>query len=209
MSEMLRRRVQERLAALEINPFEAARRAKLERSFVNDLLIGKKSTIREGGIIRLAEALECDPEYLTGAQSRPVRGENPTGLPLAGIVELGAWREDGESAIPETPIPIAPDPRFPPERIKIYLVRGDHAAGLGISDGSVICVLAGETNVREGDILLAERTRGSEKELSIRVLTAGALSARPGKGSIQSIPLGSAQVVGIVVNAQRVFGPQN
>ena len=56
--------VQRRLAELGINPFEAARRGHLERSFVNDILNGKKHSIRGDNATKLATALEVDVVYL-------------------------------------------------------------------------------------------------------------------------------------------------
>ena len=56
MSQRLRSRVQTRLAALGINPFEADRRAGLARGYVNDLLIGKKASMRPAALGKLAEA---------------------------------------------------------------------------------------------------------------------------------------------------------
>jgi hypothetical protein len=60
----LRMLVSRRLAELGINPFEAARRGGLERSFVNDILIGKKRSVRGDNIGKLAVALETDPVSL-------------------------------------------------------------------------------------------------------------------------------------------------
>lgn len=71
MDSTLAERVRERLEALGINPFEAARRAGFERSFVNDLLIGRKKSVRGAALLRLATALGCDPAYLVGMQAAP------------------------------------------------------------------------------------------------------------------------------------------
>jgi phage repressor protein C with HTH and peptisase S24 domain len=54
----LKSRVEKRLKVLNRNPFEAARIGGLERSFVNDILIGKKESVRERSLQKLATALD-------------------------------------------------------------------------------------------------------------------------------------------------------
>jgi len=206
MHETLKTRVRERLNALGLNPFEAARKAGFERSYVNDLLIGKKSTIRQGGIDALAEALQCDPDYLTGLQAVPTAGEGADlRMPLAGIVEAGAWRELG--ADPGLTLPAMPDPRYPVDAQETYIVRGDHAAGFGITDGSAI-VVVGMKTYRDGDVVLVRREKDGAFELSIRMLAGGALRARPAAhlGQIAPISAKDAGIVGLVSVSYRVFG---
>ena len=106
MSQRLRSRIQTRLAALGINPFEADRRAGLARGYVNDLLIGKKASMRPAALGKLADALDCDPDYLNGVLATPRPGQTPagTGVAIEGIIEPGVWREPGASVlIPATP----------------------------------------------------------------------------------------------------------
>jgi transcriptional regulator with XRE-family HTH domain len=211
MDNLLRERVRERLTTLEMNPFEAARIANFERSFVNDLLIGKKTTVRQSKLPALAKALDCDPEYLIGLQGTPRAGEGAGvgSLRLAGIVEAGAWRTAAGTLPPRTSLPLAPDPRYPAPRQVAFLVRGDHAAGLGITDGSVVTVLLGPMAYRDGDIVVARRVRNEqEEELSIRVLAGGTLIGRPLRESDQEdvIPQEGSDIVGLLVAAHRVFG---
>ncbi len=204
--EGLRMRVQARLDALGINPFEAARRANFERSFVNDLLIGKKSSIRERKLKALAEVLECDAAFLRGQQGVPRAGDQAGRMPLAGICEAGVWREPG-GELAGASIPYLPDPRFPVDRQQLFLVRGDHAAPLGIVDGSILVVIAGE-NCRDGDHVVARRIRSTgDAETTVRLLAGGALSAAPLPTTIESplIPLNEAEIVGRIVVAYRVL----
>ena len=58
MPSALARSVQARLNRLGRNPFEAARKGGLERSFINDILIGRKKSVRGDNIGRLATALD-------------------------------------------------------------------------------------------------------------------------------------------------------
>lgn len=210
MNDLLRQRVQERLDALNINPFEAARRANFERSFVNDLLIGKKSTVRQAKISALAQALECDPEYLSGLQGVPRSGDMQGTLRLAGIIEANTWRQASAFRPPDAGIPLSPDPRYPANFQEAYLVRGDHFASSGVSDGSIVLVYSGPISLREGDVVVARRKRSEDEiELSIRSVAAGALSARPLAGTEKPIPLDKADIVGLVLSSHRVFGPSS
>lgn len=185
MENLLRDRIRERLDALQINPFDAARLIPAERTFLNDLLIGKKKTIRASAIPRVAAALQCEPGYLMGTQERPrnvaparAPAQTPEksplardpGLPLVGIAEAGTWRLSARSGPPQR-LPVAPDPRYPAADQVAYLIRGDHAAELGAGDGSVIVALTG-ADFRDGDVVLVRRTRtsedGPEQEITLR-----------------------------------------
>lgn len=64
MDSLLKRRVAERIAALKTNAFEAARAGELERNFVNDILNGKKDSVRGPNLLKLARALACSADYL-------------------------------------------------------------------------------------------------------------------------------------------------
>jgi phage repressor protein C with HTH and peptisase S24 domain len=64
VGQLLKDRVEHRLRDLGINAFEAARRGELERGFVNDILNGKKQSVRGNNLARLARALEVPPEFL-------------------------------------------------------------------------------------------------------------------------------------------------
>jgi len=208
MQETLKTRVRERLNALGLNPFEAARKAGFERSFVNDLLVGKKSTIRPGGISALADVLQCDPDYLTGLQAVPTAGDGADlRMPLAGIVEAGAWREPGSD--PGLTLPAMPDPRYPVDAQETYIVRGDHAAGFGITDGSAI-VTVRMKSYRDGDVVLVRREKGGASELSIRMLAGGALRARPAAhlGTTAAIDATDAEIVGLVAVATASSPPR-
>lgn len=102
MAKGLKDRVDERLRELGINPFEAARRMGegTGRDFVNDILLGRKKTVRGDNLDRLARALECEPSFLmsdydTGPGSPPlVRiignvGANPDGEVLYATGDQG------------------------------------------------------------------------------------------------------------------------
>lgn len=195
MENYLRSRVRDRLEALGINAFEAARRIGVERTFLADLLSGKKDTIRPRAIAKVAEVLDCDPEFLIGAQATPRRAAVAVDgtLPLAGICEAGVWRSPEADATPAA-LPIAPDPRFPRQRQAAYLIRGHHADELGLMDGDVLVAVADEP-VRECDVVILRRIRdGGERELRAARLTP--------QDDLDTV---KGSIVGRVIAAHRVF----
>jgi len=87
----LQRAVMERLKELDRNPFEAARLGGLERSFVNDILIGRKRSVRGDNLARLARALDWDSRLLMDAAGR---GPSPDGRNFVGPSPRGAANLD-------------------------------------------------------------------------------------------------------------------
>jgi len=67
MKPALRDIVTERLRALGRNPFEAAKNAGLERTFINDILNGRKRSVRGDNLAFLADALEMKATELIEA----------------------------------------------------------------------------------------------------------------------------------------------
>jgi hypothetical protein len=87
MDSELQKRIRARLDALNLNPFEAARAAGLERGFINDVLIGKKKSIRGDNFYRVAEVLNCTVDYLNGKSERPFPGAPPGWVGIIGSVD--------------------------------------------------------------------------------------------------------------------------
>ena len=65
--------VSRRLAELDRNPYEAARKANLHRSYLNDIIIGRKESVRDITVPRLAHALDWTPEELLAAKRDQAR----------------------------------------------------------------------------------------------------------------------------------------
>jgi hypothetical protein len=92
----LQRVVMERLKELDRNPFEAARLGGLDRSFVNDVLTGRKRSVRGENLERLARALDWDSRLLMDATRR---GRSPKGLNVGwpsprAVADLGLFDVD-------------------------------------------------------------------------------------------------------------------
>lgn len=207
MDNFLRERIRDRLETMGITAFEAARRAGSDRTFIHDLLIGKKDSIRPASLERIAAALECDPEYLIGAQAttrKPPHGTELGGMVLAGICEAGAWRGQEAAQMPMS-LPVAPDPRFPSESQAAYLVRGHHADDLGLQDGDLLICINDEA-ARDGDLVICRRTRArGEVELTARLLEGGEVRARPGVSLSQKQTVDAVKVLGRVIFSHRTF----
>lgn len=219
----IRVRIRELLDQKGLNPFEAARKAGLERSFINDLLIGKKQTIREKTIPSLAQVLGCDPEYLAGYQEMPRKSQirDTSRISLSGVCEAGAWRDPSMPMPDFGELPIVPDPRYKADDQAFYLIRGDHAEGLGIIDGSVIGIVTSgalelsHRKIRAGDVVLVAREDSEGRiELSARQVDDGEngfiLVAKPSRGEIPPVTQSkNVKIVGLVLRATRVFGLKN
>lgn len=212
MSEKdLRSRVQARLAALEIGPVTLATEKGLQRTFINDILAGRKRSVQRRNLTALAEALDCDVEYLLGQADMPRRGPTP-GLEVRGVCETGVWREVDP---PTTKAPLLPDPRFPDVEQWAYEVRGDGAADAGIMDGFLVVVLdARATRTRptpRAALVVARRRRGQQHETSIReavVLADGVRLVAPSPRAYPEIELNGrdqVEILGVVDRAVRLF----
>jgi hypothetical protein len=93
MPSALARSVQARLNQLGRNPFEAARKGGLERSFVNDILIGRKKSVRGDNIGRLATALD----WTVADMMTRIDGDPSTELRRGRIGDGKTLRELGEA----------------------------------------------------------------------------------------------------------------
>lgn len=189
MAKSLKDLVAERLQALNINAFEAARRGGFTRTFVNDIITGRKKNVKGNQLASLAIALETSPSFLLGeavdGNSEPSRHElefNTSPLAkviVAGTVEAGAFREvyAADDYTQETLFEPRDD-AFPRARMLAFDVAGDSMNALtprAIFPGDrVICVAYGDIEdrlpLRDGMTVVIERTRdgGLMREWSIK-----------------------------------------
>ena len=141
-------RVKARMGELGLNPTDVSRLGNLERTFVADLLAGRKGKIRKLFLEGLARGLNCDPRYLTGerddigaapegAALRPTRAD--AFLVLAGIIETGAFRT---TTLTPEPVAMRPDPRHPGLRQDAYVIAGKDLLAAGMPPGAYVSVVA-------------------------------------------------------------------
>ncbi|MCF1502167.1 LexA family transcriptional regulator [Afifella sp. H1R] len=121
MENGLKERVRQRLDDLGINPFEAARRAGVERNFINDLLSGRKRSIRDTSLTKLARGLNTSEAWLLGRLSED---DNPRrAVPLVGFV--GAGGEAHLFGAGQGPFDDVPAPSGATEHTVAVEIRGD------------------------------------------------------------------------------------
>lgn len=223
--ELVTERVQARLSALGLSPTEAARRADLERTFIANLLQGKKRGVRGVNLARVATTLRCSPEYLTGQSPRV--GSPPSdvldGMPEAtvpalvtdmGAIERGVWRPPYTAA--DDPgramVQLAPDPRFARAAQAAMLVRGDDYAELGYRDHDWCIVIQPEEYeqhygaLRRPDLIVvgeAARDDGlTSRDLFRTAVADGELKHSP---LVEPAALEAAVIIGVVSKIVRLI----
>lgn len=167
MENLIARRVRLRMAACGLNAHQADKKAGLTPGFTADLIGGRKVQPRPAHMAKLAEALECDLEYLMLYQRAPRKGGIPEdGLPMLGVCEPGVWREEMPGPAESTPSPYEPDPRYAEEDQGVYTVRGPHAEPLGLQSETVLIALLKDGisktgyAFKPGDIVVIRRGQG-------------------------------------------------
>ncbi|MEY4951806.1 MAG: hypothetical protein RL299_230 [Pseudomonadota bacterium] len=195
MEDEIKDRVMARLAELRLKPSSLEIRAALEaegfnKTYIYELVAGRKASIPQTKIPKLARVLGVTPDYLNGiADTVP-----HSGVRIVGICEAGAWREPGEMRI-DAPM-IAPDSRVSVDRQVAYLVRGNHAENLGISDASIVVVGTGVIP-RSGEIIVVERSRtDGTKETTIKKFSGSDVTAEQ---------LKIENFVGVVLSSIKTF----
>lgn len=82
--ERLAELVQAQLAKTGQNAFQAAAKGGFERSFVNDIVIGKKKSVGPKNVGPLAFALGCEPDDIYAAMGVMARPTGPSAPPIDG-----------------------------------------------------------------------------------------------------------------------------
>lgn len=213
---MLKDRVQARLEALGISQFEAAERVGRDKYFIYDFLIGKKASFKGDGPAKVARALECSIDYLSGTTDEvgtpPVSGDIPVApikfLAYGGPIEDGVYRQSGVS-LEKLPVSVDPLDGVPLKDQIVFLMRGNaYAASHGIRDGAAVkCLVpsAAGSAMRSGSWVVVRRHQRGMVEVALRelqyfpdridflCLTTGAVSQ-----SISPSDLGSAvEIIGV------------
>lgn len=225
---VFRDRVRARVEALGASPITLARSVGLERGFINDILIGRKTSVRTDKIPLVARALNCDPRYLTGEIDQPTPEENVwsshnSGMPVAGICETGAWRRPIAMPKAQTIVPIEPDSRYRGAAQQCFEVRGDAMAPMRVLDGMYVITVDYQHFVERVRplasgmlvVLRRERVELGEVELSVRtvdqrarrVLLRGSLDGAASEDIDTSAPPAGEElsIVGVVTRAVRIF----
>ncbi|WP_439542590.1 helix-turn-helix domain-containing protein [Hyphomicrobium sp.] len=192
--KMLRDRVNQRVGLLGKSPITLAKEVGLERGYINDILIGRKKTIREGKLDQVAKALDCDPEYLLGHQefarasdaranrkiAAPRATVQPNGLAVRGVCQSGIWR--GRSTPPDYPatLPIAPDARYANLPQQAYLIRPEETRTISLVLAIDLPVFEkGVMPIDDGTVVVVQRERSDLTETSLRIVHLPQRELRP------------------------------
>ena len=185
----------ERLTQLGLGPVEAAVQGGLERTYIVDIVDGRKKSVRSDKLAGLARALKLDAQALARGEALP-ESDNVVPLPtseltlsnakmaigrVAGTVEAGAFREVDEFDQSE-PVEIAlpRDELFPNARQLVFDVAGDSMNDLRplpIFPGSRLVGIAYEdvehlVELKSGMVVVVQRERdgGHFREWSVKQL---------------------------------------
>lgn len=153
-------------------------RAGKTRTFVYDVMIGKKASFKGDGLSKVAAALECSVDYLTGATNavngvaEPLplspRPHSNSRMPYAGIIETGMYRRPPYPGTNPSHLNIMTDPAYPPQHQLAYLVRGNGLDERGIVDGMVLtCVKAeaAKDAIQNGSIVIIRMSLPGSDEI--------------------------------------------
>lgn len=94
---MLKDRIEKRLSELGLSSFDASRQAGLDRTFLYDLIAGRKDRIQPKNLKRIATVLRCSPGYLTGAEDQPHNVSADQSPPW--VSDPPTWEDDAEIGI--------------------------------------------------------------------------------------------------------------
>ncbi len=199
-NDTIRRRINARIADLDMPITRVATEAGLERSYLSEYLSGKKQSIRAESVLPLAQVLQCDAAFLLGTQDRPrqyaAEGQAAF-LPVRGIIENNAWRDvepDGETS------PLVTDPRWSDDQQFAMKVVGESANRIA-ANGAFLHIVAGDVPMVDGAVVVIRRKHaaGGLFETSLRIVrVSGAVELWSTSSKIESVlPLDkSIEVVG-------------
>lgn len=178
MSNPMRTRIAAHLATMGLTPASQPIKDALvaqgfNKTYLYEFMSGRKNTIAPKSLPALAKALGVSVGYIDGSD-HPISQNQ---IKIGGICEEGAWRAPTEPT--EGRASYLPDTRVDPSQQVAYLVRGNHAASLGIVEGSVAIIGVG-LMPRAGEIVLIERTRDDGmRETLLRKYEANPIASAP------------------------------
>lgn len=149
MSEILKERIKSRMEALGKNPSSVALEAKLGRSAVRDILSGKAKNPSYMTLHRIADALDCSVNYLTGDQDE-IYWQEATDIlidlqarhsDVSGVLEAGVFRQLPESLGLRERHPLRSKRRYLGRDLYLYRMGDDSLEELHIRKGDFLTVV--------------------------------------------------------------------
>lgn len=161
-------RIRKAREAKKLSQTDLANRLKLTRNAIS-LWESNKSEPKPKTMRQVAAILGKDHDWLT--TGRTGNTARVLGLCLIGDVAAGVWYEIPENQDMEYErVPIAPDPRYPPDSQYALKIRGNSVNRIA-KDGTIVhCVDIADAgiDVRDGDLVWVERHRGGLVEATIK-----------------------------------------
>lgn len=168
----LREIVTKRLDELQLGPVEAAVQAGIERSYIRDIVEGRKKSVRNDKIDDLARALKLDPAAL--ARNELVRIETADGLSISkaptgyvaviGKVAANTWLSVEDMDFSYDDVEYVPSlPEHPISHQFGLLIDGNCLNKIANHGDRLICldVIKSSTDVGPNDLVIVERSRFS------------------------------------------------
>lgn len=165
----LKKRVLERMNALNLNAYQTAKKSKLGESYVRDILRGKTLNPTSAKLQRLANTLETTTAYLigsdaTGATVRQVAAK-VTGVPVLGRVAANTWRtvdDDFESDFDAEEVERVPSVSgYPAEWQFGMIVEGNCLNKIARDGDRLVCLdlIKSQVDISEDDLVVIERRK--------------------------------------------------
>lgn len=210
----LQEKVAARVEELAASPITLAKSVGLERGYINDIIIGRKKTIRADKAPLVAMALQVPVEWLSDAEPADSGSTEAHREPhWGGVCEMGVWRSEAARMLESKP-PRGSVLEACASADFVFQVRGRGMEGAGVQDGMMAFatrVEGAQGAPRTGSIVVLERRRikTGETEVSLRRVlgpTGRLLASEPpeGHGAVDLVDLEEpksgevARVVGVV-----------
>ena len=197
MENSISSRIQARLRELGITATHAALKAGLGKTAVRDIIAGKSKSPTIGTLSKLAIALECSVNYLTGGQ----KGDVHTNVAeISGSLVAGTFIDKNRTDAANRGERIdAAYFEFGDRNFWLYRMGDDSMTGIGILKNDILSVLNRDEeyiDLRIGMLLVVERRligRENIQELSVREVAVRDdmihLETRPSTGDEPAIVL--------------------
>lgn len=177
----IRKRIQERLDALNITARAASLAAGLNSHFVQNILSGKTHSPKVESLEKLAHVLQATPQWLIKGES--VAESNPFGplqiiqtkpILVRGSVQAGRWTEAADEVFQianvedAEVVQIAPPPGFARANLFGLRVEGN-SMDLVYPEGTVVIVCPiNETEVHDGENVIVMRRKSGFAETTVK-----------------------------------------
>lgn len=166
---MLKDRLIQARKAKRLTQSEVARHVGISRNAVSLWESGDNEPA-SARLREVATLYGVDYDWLATGRGAP-NGDRVPGLPVYGEIAAGVWSEVHESQDMDWErVPVAPDQRFPATVQYALRVRGNSVDQYAKDGAVVVCVDIFEMgmDVRDGDLVHAERRRGDLVETTLK-----------------------------------------